>query len=320
MPLPRYRLLALALAAAFCGASSAVRAEVPEGPALTPLTLAFVGVADAVPVVYALQQGWFEKAGLDVKLTTLGSGALSITAIIGGAADIATSNVLSAISARERGIPITLIVPLGRYDAALPTTQVLVLRDAPIRTAKDLEGRTVGVTSLYDIATIGLKAWMSREGTDPTKVHLFEAVQSTMLATLQTKRIDAFVASEPILTAAEATGQTRMLAAPYDAIAKQFITDGLFVSGAWLATHREATTKFTGVLTRATAYANAHYDEMIPVIASFTKLTPNVLRNMRHIKDAPALNAGDLQPVIDAAAKYGAIQNSFPARDMLLPR
>lgn len=42
----------------------------PARAEVTTINVAFVPVADAVPLRYALQQGWFERAGLDVKPTT----------------------------------------------------------------------------------------------------------------------------------------------------------------------------------------------------------------------------------------------------------
>jgi hypothetical protein len=38
---------------------------------------------------------------------------------------------------------------------------------------------------------------------------------------------------------------------------------------------------------------------------------------MRQIKDAQVLGAGQIQPVIDAAARYGEIPAAFPASEMV---
>jgi NitT/TauT family transport system substrate-binding protein len=281
------------------------------------IRIAFVPVADAAPLKYAIQEGWFDKAGLRVVLDTVGSGSLATVAVVGGAADIGTANILSITVAHQKGIPLVVLAPQAQYDDRAPTTQLLVAVDSPIQSAKDLEGRTIAVAGLHDLLALGVRAWMTRNGADPAKVHFVETVQSTMLAALDAKRIDAFVASEPVLTAAEASGRTRMLAAPFGAIAARFVVDGWFTSAPWLASHRVAATRFAEVMRRATAYTNTHYDEVIPLISSYTSIGPDVLRKMHQVKGAPALTPDEVQPVIDAAAKYGEIASGFSAADMI---
>lgn len=283
----------------------------------TTITVAFVPVADAAPLRYALERGWFAAAGLDVELDTVGSGSLAAIAVAGGAADVGTANMLSLTVAHQKGVPFMLLAPQAQYDSANPTTQLLVAADSPLHGAKDLEGRTVAVGGLHDLLALGVKAWMARNGADPGKVRFVEAVQSTMLGALDAKRIDAFVVSEPVLTAAEASGRTRMLAAPYGAIARRFVVDGWFASAPWLATHRDAALRFAEVVRRATAYTNAHADETIATIASYTTIPPDVLRKMHAIKGATSLGPRDVQPVVDAAAAYGEIPAPFPARELI---
>jgi NitT/TauT family transport system substrate-binding protein len=288
-----------------------------DSQAPLPLTVTFVPVADAVPMKYAVQEGLFQKAGLDVKVDQVGSGALATIAVVGGAADIGSANTLSITLARSKGVPLMLVAPQAQYDDRNPTTQLLVATDSPIKGPKDLEGRTVAVAGLHDLLALGVRAWMASGGADPSKVHFVEAVQSTMLAALDAKRVDAIVVSEPVLTSAAASGRTRMLAAPYGSIAKRFIVDNFFASATWLAGHRETALRFADVMRRATAYTNAHYGDMLPVIASYTSISPDVLLKMRQIKGAQALGPDQIQPVIDAAAKYGEIPSAFPAAEMI---
>ncbi|HXP94362.1 MAG TPA: ABC transporter substrate-binding protein [Candidatus Binatia bacterium] len=288
-----------------------------DAPAPVSITVTFVPVADAVPMKYAIGEGLFQKAGLDVKVDNVGSGALATIAVVGGAADIGSANTLSIVLARSKGVPLMLVAPQAQYDDRNPTTQLLVSADSPIKTPKDLEGRTVAVAGLHDLLALGVRAWMSTGGADPTKVRFIETIQSTMLAALDAKRVDAIMVSEPILTTCEASGRTRMLAGPYGSIAQRFVVDDFFASAAWLASHRDAALRFADVMRRATAYTNAHYDEMIPLIASYTSISLEVLRKMRQIKGAQALTPDQIQPIIEAAVKYGEIPSGLRAQEMI---
>lgn len=305
------------LAIAVCFALAIALPARGDSPAPAAITVTFVPVADAVPMKYAVQEGLFQKAGLDVKVDQVGSGALATIAVVGGAADIGSANTLSITLARSKGVPLMLVAPQAQYDDRDPTTQLLVAADSAIKTPKDLEGRTVAVAGLHDLLALGVRAWMTRGGADPSKVRFVEIVQATMLAALDAKRVDAIMVSEPVLTAAMSSGHTRKLAGPYGSIAKRFIVDNFFANATWLANHRDAALRFADVMRRATAYTNAHYDDMIPLISSYTSISQDVLRNMRRIKGAPALTPDQIQPIIDAAAKYGEIPSAFSAADMI---
>jgi NitT/TauT family transport system substrate-binding protein len=292
------------------GLCSAVAALPPRRSlaqtSLVPLRVAHVAVADAVPYEYAVQQGWFAQAGLDIKADLLASGSAAATAVVGGAVDIGSSNLFTAVQARAKGIPVVIVAPGGRYEEAVPTSQLLVAADSPIKTGKDLEGRTVAVAGLNDMSSLSVRAWVTLTGGDPAKIKYVETPMSTMLGMVQA------------LQTAEASGVTRRLAITYTAIAKHFFTSVWITTAPFIAQHRDLALKFADVLHRATLYTNAHYAEALPLISSYTKLPLETLRNMHQIKGGPTLVAEDIQPMIDVAAKYHAIPNAFPAKEMML--
>jgi hypothetical protein len=65
-------------------------------------------------------------------------------------------------------------------------------------------------------------------------------------------------------------------------------------------------------------YVNAHYLDLIPLISGFSKLTPETLRLMTPVFAAPGFDGATMQPVVDAAVKYGEIAKTFDARSMVL--
>lgn len=288
-----------------------------QAPALT-VNVGTVPVADNVPFRYALEQGWFAQAGLDCKVSNLGGGSAVGAAVIGGAVDIGATNMFTAVLAHAKGIDVKIVFPGGRYEETNPTTQMLVALDSPIRTAKDLEGRAIAVAGLNDLASTSVKLWMIQNGADPDKARFVETPMSTMPALIAGKRIDAMVASEPSLGAAEATGTTRMLAVPYTAIGKHFFTSVWIANPAFLAAHRDAAIAFAGVLKRATIFTNGHFDDIVQLMSGYTKIPVETLRKMRKVKSGTTLDADDVQPLIDAAAKFHEIPKAFPAAEIML--
>ena len=287
--------------------------------ARTAITVSAVAPADTLPFYYAVQQGMFEHAGLDVTVIPSTSGATSILAVVGGAAQFGYGNAVSVSSAYLKGLPVAIVAPGAAYDTATPNTQIAVAIDSPIRTARELEGKTVSVTGLHDLLALGTYAWLEKNGVDPAKVKFVEIPPASMSAALGQKRIDAAVMYEPFLSAAVAGGLVRPIGKPYDAVAAHFMPSVWFGNSAWMNDHRDATIRFAQVLFQAQAYTNAHYEELIPLIADFSKLSPDVLRKMPIVRVIPTLQGPMLQPLLDTATKYKELSRPLRAQDLFFP-
>ena len=140
-------------AATYAAATSPLRAQ-----ALTKVRAVGIPIDVSGAIYYAVDLGIFEKVGLDVDLTSMGSGAAVAPAVAGGTADIGSSNFISLAQGHERGIPFLMVAPSGEYTSKSPSTELVVAKDSAIKTAKDLTGKIVAVTSLNNIAQITCSA------------------------------------------------------------------------------------------------------------------------------------------------------------------
>ena len=286
--------------------------------ALTPLTAVVPTTAETLPFFYAMQQGMFEKAGLSITITSASSGSMATAAVAGNTAQIGSSNVLSEIQAHAKGIPIVLLAPAGQYEVANPNNEIFVTAASPIKTPKDLEGRTMAVASLHDLLALSTHAWLDKEGVDASKIRFVELAPAEQVAALLSGRVDVIHVYEPFRGAAERAG-ARVLVAPYSAIGRDFIFSVWFANATWANEHREAALAFARVMHDATLYTNAHYDELLPLVSSYTKMSLDALKSTRRVRVATSLQASQIQPVIEAAAKYHEIAAGFPAQEMILP-
>jgi hypothetical protein len=62
---------------------------------------------------------------------------------------------------------------------------------------------------------------------------------------------------------------------------------------------------------------NTHRAETAPVVAEFTKATLANVAKMHRTTNPTVLDPSLIQPLIDAAAKYGIIARAFPAREII---
>lgn len=310
----RRLLVAFALAGLLCGGGA--RAQTPA----EPVTLRVgVGLDDqSKPIFYALQAGLFRKAGLDVQLVTLtGGGAAIAAAIAGGSLDLGKSNVLELISAHVRGLPFTLVAPGAGTGAFDHNGAIIVGTKSPLKTGRDLNGKTVAVLSLVTIQSIAVRAWIDANGGDSSTVHFLEVPPSATQAALDQGRVDAASVLEPILSQSLSTGNVRALSYPYGAIAPRFDGADYFTTTDFVAKHRDAVDRFVRAIHDANGYVTAHESETNALVGQYAKIDPALLEHMSHSERPAYLEAAAIQPLIDMAARYKFIAKTFPAQELI---
>ncbi|MBV8580627.1 MAG: ABC transporter substrate-binding protein [Candidatus Eremiobacteraeota bacterium] len=269
----------------------------------------------AAEVYYAQDLGLFAKRKLDVTVENLRNGAAEAAAVAGGALDVGEQNVVSMANAHVHGLPIVFVAPAGEYVAAAPTTSLLVGKNSPIRSARDLNGKTVAVNALNDLTQIGASAWIDAHGGDASKVRFIEMPPAQIGAALGRGTVDAGVVPEPSLTLA--AGETRILGQPYDALAARFTINGWFANRDWVAKNPSVAKRFADAVAEAGRWANAHHAESAAIFARHSSADPAVIARMRRATYGERFDLHALQAVIDAAARYKVLAHSFPAPEVL---
>lgn len=317
MPATRGAFVAAMAASLSSLAPSAALAA--DEPALTPLRVASAPDDDVTPVLYAEKTGMFRDVGLDVQATALSNGTAVAAAVIGGAIDMGKASLLSVISAHVRGVPFAIVAPSGMADVSGDYSGLLVLKDSPYHNARDLNGQTVSVPALHDIQSLATQELIDKRGGDSKTIAFIEEPVTAVAATLDTNRVAAGVVTNPNLARAMATGKYRSLGKP---IEEGF--NGLMIS-AWLSTADWATKnasvvqRFGQVVIKASAYAMTHHADTVDVIAAFSGIDRATVATMTRAVYATQLNPALVQPLIDAAARYGAIPKPFPAAELFSP-
>ena len=287
-------------------------------PPLTVIRVSSVGGYDLAPLFYAQRTGMFKKAGLDLHYEPASSGAVIIPAVVQGTYDIGHANVISLILAHMHGIPIGLIAPGAAYDVKTPYAELAVPADSTVHSGADLNGGLIAVPSLNDFTTVGISAWVDKNGGDSKTLKFLELPSSASPAALEQHRVAAAMLYYPAASQAVAAGKARILPHGFGAVGDYFMATGWIASTTWAAAHPAAARAFTDVVLRAIRYANAHHAEMVPIMAEITGIPAEFIRVMPPSTSAPALDPALIQPVIDVAQRYHMIPQAFPATDILI--
>jgi NitT/TauT family transport system substrate-binding protein len=266
---------------------------------------------------YALDLGYFSKVGIDVQITQLTAGSPVVAAVLGNAVDMGSANLLPIAAAHLSGFPVVLVAPSGANSVKSPIDAVIVAKDSPIKTAKDLNGKTCVTSALLNILQIQASAWFDKNGGDWKTVKWVDAPPAAEAAAVSTGHVDCAAITEPFLSAALATGDVRLLTYTGAEVAPLVFEGGVFASVDYASKHADMIKKFTRAVIDAGVWANTHHDEAALILAKYSKRDPAKVAN--HAVFPETFKASDLQPLIDAAAKYGAIKSSFPAAELLAP-
>jgi NitT/TauT family transport system substrate-binding protein len=268
----------------------------------------------SIPLLYAVQSGMYAKAGLNVEIVRLSGAAAVAAALAGGSLELGKGAPMTIVPAIAKGLPFTIIGSSGFYTLGTPQVGLVVLKDSPIKTAKDLNGKTLGVNGLKNIAEYAPSMWIDKNGGDSSTVKFVEIRPAAAPAALAAHRIDACFVAEPQITEAKAT--SRVFAKPYDVLGDGFMIAGYFTMRPWAQAHPELVHKFQDAMRETAAWANANPDKSADILAKYTKLDPALVRASYRAKFGESLSAAAIQPTIDLAAHYKLLE-AFPAADLI---
>lgn len=302
---------ALAALAALAGGSAATAQTAPLLRVATSPSDAF---AEAI---YAQGAGFFKDAGLNVELVSLSNSGALAAAVAGGAIDFGLANPIAVASARAQGLPLSVIAPSALFLAKEPATVLIVAKNSPLNSAKDLEGKTIAAIEVRGTQQASIRQWMAKNGADASGVKFVELPFTTMAAMLNGNRIDAAMIGEPALSAAKPL--VRIFASPYEAVAPQWYLNVWFANADWLQKNRATARTFVAVMSKTATWANAHQAETGVMLQKFIPLADDVVAKMTRAQYGLKLNPQYMQPILDTAAKYGVLKAPVDAKDLIFP-
>jgi NitT/TauT family transport system substrate-binding protein len=270
----------------------------------------------AAEVFYGQEAGFFTKAGLAVDVQLMNNGGAIAAAISGNAIDAGLSDLVSVISAHAHGLPFVYIAPGLEWSVKAPTLLPVVAENAAIHGPKDFDGKTVTVNGIGNIAQLPFMAWIDANGGNSKSVKFLELPFPSMLPALQRGTVDAIVCPEPFITGAVKAGN-RVVPVTQNPLAPAYLLSGYVASTEWIAKNPALAKRFAEAIRASGAWANANPALAAPILAKATTIPLAVVESMYRGRFQDRLDPALIQPVIDAAARYGTIAKAFPASEII---
>ena len=158
-----------------------------SGPEPFDLALDFYVNPDHAGIFVALERGYFERAGLDVRPRVPSDPSAPIREVAAGRADLAVSYEPEVLLAHDQGLEVVSVAAIVNS----PLTSLISLPEGGIDSASDLDGKTVGTAGIpYQsdyLSTILENAGLSSSDVDEVNVGY------NLLPTLIAGKVDAIL-------------------------------------------------------------------------------------------------------------------------------
>jgi NitT/TauT family transport system substrate-binding protein len=231
-----------------------------------------------------------------------------------------------AMKLREQGVKVK-IAYLGHRDGST----VIVRKDLPAKSLKDLRGRVFAIPSKYSNQYLVIRKLIKDEGVDPGAIRFVELPPPDMPGALASRAIDAYFIGEPHAARAELDGSGRVLYHAKDiwprfiscvlVVTERLIAErpavvrdlvrGIAESGEWADTHRLDAARLVAPYFRQDESLIRYVLTQPPDRVSYRMLTPRD-DEMQVIADM-ALEAGILDRRLDVR---GLVDREFIPSDI----
>jgi NitT/TauT family transport system substrate-binding protein len=267
------------------------------------------GNAARAQPLYAEKTGIFKTLGLTTEMIRDMNGEATMKALDEDKCDIGYANIVSIAVAADRGKSYVILSLGSIYTSETAYTILVQAATSDFKTGKDLEGKTVATPFPDDLGQLGVKAWIDKTGGDSSKVKFVHRIPLSEVETaLLEHRVDASETTEPQWTQQRERGKLKLLAKNFDALAPRFVNGGFIAKREWVAAHPEEAKRFREAMHQAARWAHAHRDEAIALFAEEMKVPNSVVAARAGAGFAEEMTPDLVQPVLDAAVRYGMIK------------
>lgn len=274
-------------------------------------------VESAMEPYYAADMGFFAKAGLDVQITPVTSGAASITGVVTGALDVGISTVPQLASAVLRGVSLQYIAGAAIWDSSAPFAGMVVAKDSPIRTARDFEGKTIAILALHDGTHLVAMAYLVKNGADPSKVSFIETPFSTMLPAVSSGRVAGALSASPFMPGPN--DDTRVLATAYDTLGDRYLALGFFSTAEWIKANAPVARRFAATMYETARWANTKSNQprAAEIFEKYAKVPQATIQRMVRATFAERLEPAMIDPYLDWAFRVKFHERRVRPQEMI---
>lgn len=277
----------------------------------------------------ALEEGLFEKAGIEIVSTKFGNPNQIIDSLVSGQADFGPPGAAAGIAMlAESRFPGTFKV-FGLQGGGIEVDRIndglIVQEGSSIESFKDLKGKTLGTVPGIQWQTIA-RHLVRLNGLDPDKdVRVTAVAVPLQVPSVAAGSVDATLSLEPVGSIAAASEETkRAMVNPCSTfIADPFYSGAAVLTTKFIKERPEVARKVVEVIDQATRMVNADFEKYKTVIPKYTAIKEEQLGllaqpYLRGFEDLNETDFNSYQAFVDVFFEEGVLKEKIDIRSKIL--
>jgi NitT/TauT family transport system substrate-binding protein len=302
------------LAAAGCGGSGDNKSS-GSGLEKSTITVGLLPVADAAQLKLAIDRGFFKAEGLTVKTEMLQGGAEAVPKLQSGNLDLAIGAYVPFFMAKAGGFPLHIVS--DAFETAPGTHTVMVAKDSPIHSVKDLAGKKIAVNVKHNLATLLIQATLQPQGIKLDENKNFVAVPfPNMEAALKNHSVDAAQLVEPFGTQAQKSIGARLITDLSEGPTTNFPVGGYASTESWAKKNPKTAAAFQRAIYKAQAVL-ADRQVLAQTLPTYTQIDPATAATIHTGIYPTSINTTRLQRVADIMQQYGYLKQPLDVKALV---
>jgi NitT/TauT family transport system substrate-binding protein len=318
-------LAALALAfvtvIAGCGSGDEEPDRPTAAPAdLTPVTVGIIPIVDVAPLFLGKEKGFFAKRGIDLKTAQAQGGPFIVDGVVGNKYNFGFANMTSLMITQTKKVPIQVVASgvASTGQTGLDFGGVVVAANSPIKSAIDLDGKTIAANAVRTIGETTVRESVRAAGGDPKSLKFVQMPLPEMQAALAAKTVDAAWVVEPFLALTKGAGG-RVVAWNYVDLAKELTVAAYFTNDKLAQENPDLVRRFVEGMQESMRFADAHPDQVRDILQTYMTID-RVLTQAMTLPLWPAeINRESVERLAQRGIEDGLFGDAKPDLDKLLP-
>ena len=283
-----------------CHLSAVISPNSAFGAELERLNVVYSSIAAASISSWAPKEaGIYKKYGLDVNLIYV-AGSQAIATLISGDAQVVQGSGAAAILSRLAGAEVKMI---GAVINVIPMSLVTT---PDITSAKDIKGKTFGVSRFGSLTDLGLQKAMSEWGLDPAKD--IKTIQTggvpENLLFMQQGIIKGALISSPTLERAKEMGYRELL--NLADIKFRYPATALVTTDSFIRNRSQTLERFLKATLEGIKYAKTNPEFTIKLLGKYSRTSDTTLLTsafrtyvLGYIRDVPTITSIEVESALE---------------------
>ncbi len=265
-------------------------------------------IAPSVAVKYGVEEGIFEKHGIEVELSTSNAGAAMLPAVANEQIHFGVGNPNSVMNANDRGLDMKIVAGYSNsLEEGEDIAGVVTTKDSGIQGWEDLAGKTVSVNALKTQGDLTIMEAVSKAGGDPAAIKFSEMPFQDMPAQLERGNTDAIWVPEPFLSSSLADENNQLVGYSFQDSVPGMPTMVTFSSGAFTEENPELTQRFVDAMTESLAAADEDPEGARALLPEFINLPEEAAQDLKMEKLSGEIRKEQIEEAGRLMVKYGFI-------------